>query len=165
MWIEKHTQLVISTLLSTLKDFSKSQAVMYTGKVVIQCILEMVPDMLYQKATNRKWYLYMTYLITAIVMTLSVLEGDSPIVCLFKCDILYLWHVAWSVCICRASCLWIDNGKWEYEVKTVTGNSFQHCFVGKLYLWVSEVFDYDMGVTKYVKFAALQMFVILGLRL
>jgi len=51
-------------------------------------------------------------------MTLSVLEvkGRSPIASLFKYDILYLWHFAWSLCICRASyfyryyyyyiCLW-----------------------------------------------------------
>jgi len=37
-------------------------------------------------------------------MTLSVLEGHSPIASLFKCDILYLWHVARFLCICRVSC-------------------------------------------------------------
>jgi len=47
----------------------------------------------------------MAYLIAAIVMTLSVLEGHSPITSLFKCNILYLWHVAWSLCICWDSCL------------------------------------------------------------
>jgi len=36
-------------------------------------------------------------------MTLSVLEGHSPIASFFKCDISYLWHVARSLCICRAS--------------------------------------------------------------
>jgi len=45
----------------------------------------------------------MAYLIAAIVMTLSVLEGHSTIAELFKCDISYLWHVARSLCICRAS--------------------------------------------------------------
>jgi len=40
----------------------------------------------------------------AVVMTLSVLEGDSPIASLFKCDISYLWRVARSLCIGRASC-------------------------------------------------------------
>jgi len=37
-------------------------------------------------------------------MTLSVLEGNSPIASLFKYDIAYLWRVARSLCICRASC-------------------------------------------------------------
>jgi len=46
----------------------------------------------------------MAYLIAEIVMTLSVREGHSYIASLFKCDILYLWHVTWSFCICRASC-------------------------------------------------------------
>jgi len=36
-------------------------------------------------------------------MTLSVLEDHSPIASLFKCDILYLWHVVRSRCIYRAS--------------------------------------------------------------
>jgi len=43
----------------------------------------------------------MAYLIAAIVMTLSVLEGYSPNASLFKCDISYLWHTARSLCICR----------------------------------------------------------------
>jgi len=29
-------------------------------------------------------------------MTLSILEGHSPIASLFKCDISYWWYVAWS---------------------------------------------------------------------
>jgi len=33
-WIEKRTQPVISTLILKLKDFSRSQAVMYTVKVI-----------------------------------------------------------------------------------------------------------------------------------
>jgi len=39
-------------------------------------------------------------------MTLSVLEGHSllQLANLFKCDISYLWHVAQSLCICRALC-------------------------------------------------------------
>jgi len=48
--------------------------------------------------------LYTAYQIAAIVMTLSVLEGHSPIASLLKCDISYLWRVARSLCICRASC-------------------------------------------------------------
>jgi len=40
----------------------------------------------------------------AIVMTVSVLESHSPIASLLKCDILYLWCIARSLCICRASC-------------------------------------------------------------
>ena len=35
----------------------------------------------------------MSYLISAIVMTLSVLKGHSPIACLSLCDISCLWHV------------------------------------------------------------------------
>jgi len=35
----------------------------------------------------------MACLITAIVMTLSILEGHSPIARLYKSDILYLWHI------------------------------------------------------------------------
>jgi len=35
----------------------------------------------------------MAYLITAIVMTLGVLENHSFIASLFNCDISYLWHV------------------------------------------------------------------------
>jgi len=41
----------------------------------------------------------------ADVMTLSVLEGHPAFASLFKCDVSYLWHVMWSLCICRASCL------------------------------------------------------------
>jgi len=37
-------------------------------------------------------------------MTLSVLEVHSPIASILKCDISYLWRVARSLCICRASC-------------------------------------------------------------
>jgi len=37
-------------------------------------------------------------------MTLHVIEGHSPVASLFKCDILYLWRIMWSLCICRASC-------------------------------------------------------------
>jgi len=44
----------------------------------------------------------MTDLIAAIVMILNVLEGYSLIASLFKCDILCLWHVVKSLCICRA---------------------------------------------------------------
>ena len=36
-------------------------------------------------------------------MTLSVLEGHSPIASLFKCNISFLWCVARSLCICGAS--------------------------------------------------------------
>jgi len=36
----------------------------------------------------------MAYLIAAIVMTLSVLEGHSLIASLFKCDISHVWPVA-----------------------------------------------------------------------
>jgi len=46
----------------------------------------------------------MAYLIATIVMTVNVIEGHSPIACLLKYDILYLWCIAWSLCICRASC-------------------------------------------------------------
>jgi len=46
----------------------------------------------------------MAYLIAAIVMALSILEGHSPIASLFKYDILYFWHVVPFLCICRASC-------------------------------------------------------------
>jgi len=47
----------------------------------------------------------MAYLIAGTVMTLSVAEpeGHSAIASLFKCDILYLWLVAWS--LCRTSCV------------------------------------------------------------
>jgi len=37
-------------------------------------------------------------------MTLSVLEGHSPIAGLFMCDISYLWRLARFLCICRACC-------------------------------------------------------------
>jgi len=46
----------------------------------------------------------MAYLTAAVVMTLSVLEGNFLIASLFKYNISYLWHVAWSLCVCRASC-------------------------------------------------------------
>jgi len=46
----------------------------------------------------------MAYIIAAIVMTLSVLEGHFPIASRFKCDISYLWCITWSLCICRACC-------------------------------------------------------------
>jgi len=47
----------------------------------------------------------MNYLMAAIVMTLSVLEGHSPIGSPFKCDFfLYLRHVSRSVCICTGFC-------------------------------------------------------------
>jgi len=48
--------------------------------------------------------LFTAYLIAAIVMTLGVVEGHFPIASLFKCDISYLWRVAQSFCISRASC-------------------------------------------------------------
>jgi len=49
--------------------------------------------------------LYTAYLIAAIAMTLSVLEGHhSATAGLFKCDLSYLWRVARFLCICRASC-------------------------------------------------------------
>jgi len=38
----------------------------------------------------------MAYLIAAIVMTFSVLEGHFPIASFFKCDISYLWCAAQS---------------------------------------------------------------------
>jgi len=41
-------------------------------------------------------------------MTLIVVEGHSPIAIFFKCDISYLWPVARSLCICRASCILHD---------------------------------------------------------
>jgi len=47
-------------------------------------------------ATNRNWYVYVAYLIVAIVMILSVLEGYSPFAILFMCDISHLWCVAQS---------------------------------------------------------------------
>jgi len=50
------------------------------------------------------------YLIAAIVMTLSVFESNSPIASIFKCDISYLWRVARSLCICRASCIIAKRG-------------------------------------------------------
>jgi len=37
-------------------------------------------------------------------MTLSVLGGHSPIASLFSCNLSYLWHVVWSLCIFKASC-------------------------------------------------------------
>jgi len=46
----------------------------------------------------------MAYLIAAVVMTLSVLEDHSSIASLLKYNFSYLWHIAWSLCICRASC-------------------------------------------------------------
>ena len=67
-------------------------------------ISESVLDMLWQQA-NRKWYSYKAYLVAAIVMTLSVLEGHFSIASLSKHNILYLWHVARFLCICRASCI------------------------------------------------------------
>jgi len=94
-----------STLLSKVKDFPRSQAVSYTGKVVI-CRKLCYIVMMQQHTTNRKWYSYMANLMAAIVMTMSVLKGHSPIACFFKCSILCLLHVAWFLCICRASCLW-----------------------------------------------------------
>jgi len=48
--------------------------------------------------------LYKAYLIAAIVMTLSILEGHAPIANFFKCNISYVLWVMWSPCICRASC-------------------------------------------------------------
>ena len=46
----------------------------------------------------------MAYLLAAIVMTMSVVEGHSPIASLFKCDISYLQCVTGSLCIRRTSC-------------------------------------------------------------
>jgi len=50
------------------------------------------------------------YLMADVVMALSVLEAHSPIVSLFKCDISYLWHVAWALCICRLLVSVVDQG-------------------------------------------------------
>jgi len=67
-------------------------------------ISEMVLD------NNKKWNSYMAYLIAPIVMTLSVLEGNSAIASLFKCDISYLWHImrSLSLCICRVFCPFLN---------------------------------------------------------
>jgi len=46
----------------------------------------------------------MAYLAAAAVKTFNVVCGHSSIACLFKCDISYLWCVARSLCMCRASC-------------------------------------------------------------
>jgi len=47
----------------------------------------------------------MAYLIAAVVMTSSLLEGHSPNCKPFNCDIWYLWCIVWSFCICRAFCV------------------------------------------------------------
>jgi len=52
--------------------------------------------------------------------TLSVFEGHFPIASLFKCDILYLWRVKRSLCICRASCSYSRAA--VNKISTITRN-------------------------------------------
>jgi len=86
-WIKKHTWLVISTVLSKLKDFSRLQAVTYTVEVVIsrkRCKIEM----LLLRITNKKRC--MTHWIAATRMTFNEFQltqsitwslGDSWLSC------------------------------------------------------------------------------------
>ena len=55
----------------------------------------------YTPLTGSDTRYYTAHLLAAIiVMTLSVIEGHSPIASLFRCDISYLWRVARSLCNC-----------------------------------------------------------------
>jgi len=54
---------VISTVLLTLKDFPRSQAVMYTVKLVLSWKWCKKIEMLLLQITNKKWY--MAYQIVA----------------------------------------------------------------------------------------------------
>jgi len=71
--------LVISTVLSELKDFLRSQPLTYAVKLSSGNISETVQDgpCYYRQCTNRKSY--MAYQIAAIPMTLSDLQGHSPV--------------------------------------------------------------------------------------
>ena len=75
-WIGKRAWLVITTIISKMKDFSRSQPVMYTVNVVIsgkQCQIELL--LLGLHANTKKWY--MAYQIKAIPVTLSHLQVHS----------------------------------------------------------------------------------------
>jgi len=61
----------------------------------------------------------MAYLIAAIVMTWSVLEGHSPIASLFKCSIVYLLRVMWSLCNCSAELLVMSYFGPEIDLKNL----------------------------------------------
>jgi len=57
-------------------------------------------------------------------MTLSVLEGHSPIASLFKCNISYLYHITWSLCIFRASCILYYHLQFTKPSKTVKKKTY-----------------------------------------
>jgi len=63
-------------------------------------------------------------------MTRHVFEGHFHIASLFNCNISYLWHIARSLCICRASC---------FKMLALTSDcclchtlTIQRCTIGKL---------------------------------
>jgi len=67
-WIGKRMRLVISTVFSKLKDFSRSQAVTYTDTVTVTVSRKRFKiETLLPQTTNRKWY--MAHRIVAISMT------------------------------------------------------------------------------------------------
>jgi len=109
------TWLVILTLLSKVKDFSRSQAVTYAAKLVVGLSRELCKiEMSLKQVTNKKYCA--AYLILAVVaVTLSVFESRSrPIVSLFNWGFRIFLHkltrfrstkcVARSLCNSRASC-------------------------------------------------------------
>jgi len=71
---------------------------------------------------------------------LSVLESHFPIKTLLKCDSSYLWHVALSVCIGRASCVVGGHG-WS-----LGRSALQYVAVGALPL---EKFEYDIHICRF----------------
>jgi len=78
---------LISTVLLKLKEFSRSQAVMDTVKVVISekwCKLGTLLQILIESDT-----LYLAYRVLAVPMTLSDLQGHALNAGFFECDISY----------------------------------------------------------------------------
>ena len=83
---KEHVWTVVSNVLSNLKDVSRSQPVTYTVNVVVsrtRCRMESLS----LQTTNRKWR--EAYQIAAIRMTLSDLQGHSPVVSLYRRDFSY----------------------------------------------------------------------------
>jgi len=91
--------------VSVLKPIMKTTICRTANVVCISDFTKVIlPVIIFLPLTGSDTHTYMAYLIGAVIMTLSFVEGHSSIASLFKCDILCLCRVAWFLCICRAFC-------------------------------------------------------------
>ena len=70
-------------------------------------------------------------------MTLNVLEGHSTIGSLFKCDILYLWRILQSFCICRACKFLVPPKISPVRLKLKTSNFVPSLALQSISLWMT----------------------------